>query len=212
MEQLILDTSYQWFTTQGVQSFTMDDIASRLGMSKKTLYRYFVSRQELVEKVANRLATDYEAAMVAIDEKPVDSLGKLLGYIGTVLNYCKKINPVFFSDLRRHYPVQWVELNKTMDNTVGNRIIRTLEAGIQEGQFRGNLHPQLAIAIWQQHMATDFEFAARLTNDYSKDEVFRQALYLFLYGVVTPAAIPALEEALNSFSHNNHEHTQPAAH
>ncbi|MGN6417682.1 MAG: TetR/AcrR family transcriptional regulator, partial [Pseudobacter sp.] len=44
MEQLILDTSYQWFTTQGVQSFTMDDIASRLGMSKKTLYRYFVSR------------------------------------------------------------------------------------------------------------------------------------------------------------------------
>lgn len=207
MEHLILDTSYQWFTTQGVQSFTMDDIASRLGMSKKTLYRYFVSRQELVEKVANRLSSDYEAAMVIVDEKPVDSLRKLLGYIGTVLNYCKKINPVFFSDLRRHYPVQWVELNKSMENTIGSRIIKTLEAGIQEGIFRGNLHPQLVIAIWQQHLATDFEFASRLTNDYSKDEVFRQALYLFLYGVVTPAAIPLLEEELNSFTNNVHEQT-----
>ncbi|MBO9631999.1 MAG: TetR/AcrR family transcriptional regulator [Chitinophagaceae bacterium] len=212
MEQLILDTAYQWFTTQGVQSFTMDDIASRLGMSKKTLYRYFVSRQELVEKVANRLATDYEAAMVLVDEKPVDSLRKLLGYIGTVLNFCKKINPVFFSDLRRHYPVQYIELNKSMESTIGSRIIRTLEAGIQEGLFRGNLHPQLVIAIWQQHMATDFEFASQLTNDYSKDEVFRQALYLFLYGVATPAAIPLLEEELHSFSHNNHEQTVIAHH
>lgn len=207
MEHLILDTSYQWFTTQGVQSFTMDDIASRLGMSKKTLYRYFVSRQELVEKVANRLSSDYETAMVAVDEKPVDSLRKLLGYIGTVLNYCKKINPVFFSDLRRHYPVQWVELNKSMENTIGSRIIKTLEAGIQEGIFRGNLHPQLVIAIWQQHLATDFEFASRLTNDYSKDEVFRQALYLFLYGVVTPAAIPLLDEELSAFTNNAHEQT-----
>jgi AcrR family transcriptional regulator len=212
MEQLILDTAYQWFTTQGVQSFTMDDIASRLGMSKKTLYRYFVSRQELVEKVANRLSSDYEAAMVTVDEKPVDSLRKLLGYIGTVLNYCKKINPVFFTDLRRHYPVQWVELNKSMENTIGLRIIRTLETGIQEGIFRGNLHPQLVIAIWQQHLATDFEFASRLTNDYSKDEVFRQALYLFLYGVVTPAAIPSLEEELSSFTNNTHEQTQLHTH
>ncbi len=74
----------------GVQSFTMDDIASRPGHVEENLYRYFVSRQELVEKVANRLASDYEAAMVTVDEKSVDSLKKLLGYIGTVLNYCKK--------------------------------------------------------------------------------------------------------------------------
>ena len=99
-----------------------------------------------------------------------------------------------------------------MENTIGLRIIRTLETGIQEGIFRGNLHPQLVIAIWQQHLATDFEFASRLTNDYSKDEVFRQALYLFLYGVVTPAAIPSLEEELSSFTNNTHEQTQLHTH
>lgn len=210
MEQLILDTAYQWFMAQGVQAFTMDDIASRLGMSKKTLYRYFVSRQELVELVAKRLADDYEASMDAVDQQPIDSLQKLLGYISSVLKYCKKVNPIFFADLRRHYPIQYVELQRTMDKSLGARIVRVLEAGIQEGTFRGNLHPQLAIALWQQHVATDFEFASQLTNDYSKDEVFRQAMYLFLYGVVAPAAIPALEEAIREFNPNDTEQPQLA--
>ncbi|WEK36993.1 MAG: TetR/AcrR family transcriptional regulator [Candidatus Pseudobacter hemicellulosilyticus] len=199
MEQKILDIAYQLFTTQGIHQFTMDDLAARLGISKKTLYRYFVSRQELVEQVCGRMTDEYEASMEVVDQEELDSLQRLLGYIHPVMGFCKKVTPVFFNDLRRHFPLQWTELQLKLENTVKSRLVKVLENGIQEGYFRGNLHPTLVMAIWQQHLQRDFEFAAMLVNDYSKEEVFRQAIYLFLYGVVAPGAISKLEEELSAY-------------
>ncbi|HUP12230.1 MAG TPA: hypothetical protein VM187_08470, partial [Niastella sp.] len=54
-----------------------------------------------------------------------------------------------------------------------------------------------------QHIRRDFEFAAELVNDYSKDEVFRQAMYLFLYGIIAPEAISSLEDELQQYSLTN---------
>jgi hypothetical protein len=59
------------------------------------------------------------------------------------------------------------------------------------------------VAILQKHIQKDFEFAAELVNDYSKDEIFRQAMYLFLYGIIAPEAIPQLENELQHFNFPN---------
>jgi len=198
MEQVILQTTYQLFTTHGIHQFTMDELANRLGISKKTLYRFFPSRQDLVEQVSNLLSENYLADLQAVDDQKMDSLQRLLGYIGAVVEFCKKTSPVFFSDLRKHYPFQWMELQMKLDQALHARVKRVLETGISEGLIRGNLHPNLVISIWQQHIQTDFEYASKLVNDYSKDEVFRQAMYLFLYGIIAPGAIPRLESELLS--------------
>jgi hypothetical protein len=75
--------------------------------------------------------------------------------------------------------------------------------------FRGSLHPKLIVTLIQQHIKRDFEFAAELVNDYSKDEVFRQGMYLFLYGIIAPEAIPQLEDELKKYSvPNRMAHTE----
>ena len=63
MEQVILQTTFQLFTSKGIHQFTMDELANRLGVSKKTLYRFFPSRQDLVEQVSVQVSDEYEAAM-----------------------------------------------------------------------------------------------------------------------------------------------------
>ena len=88
----------------------------------------------------------------------------------------------------------------TLNNFIAQRLLKVLEHGIVEGVFRGSLHPQLIVALLQQHIQKDFEFAAELVTDYSKDEVFRQAMYLFLYGIIAPGAIPRLENELQQYS------------
>ncbi len=178
----------------------MDDLSAQLGISKKTLYRFYPSRQELVDQVCKRVADDNEAAMQPWDADGISNLNKLVGLISNVVVFCKTISPDFFTDLRRHYPVQYIELNLKLEESLRSRILRLLEDGIQEGVFRNSLHPALVISIWQQHLQKDFEYAAQLVNDYSKDEVFRQAVYLFLYGIIAPAAIPTLEALMLEFN------------
>ena len=196
MEQQILDTVHQVFTTNSISRYTMDDLSAQMGISKKTLYRFYASRQELVDQVCNRVADEYEASMKPWDDAGISNLKKLLGLISNVVGFCKRVSPDFFQDLRRHYPVQYIELNLKLEQTLTGRIQQLLQAGVQEGVFRNSLHPALVMSIWQQHLQKDFEYAAQLVNDYSKDEVFRQAVSLFLYGIIAPAAIAEMEELL----------------
>jgi AcrR family transcriptional regulator len=199
MEQLILDTVHQVFTTNSISRYTMDDLSAQLGISKKTLYRFYASRQELVDQVCNRVADEYEASMKPWDDAGISNLKKLLGLISNIVGFCKRVSPDFFQDLRRHYPVQYIELNLKLEQTLTGRIQQLLQAGVQEGVFRNSLHPALVMSIWQQHLQKDFEYAAQLVNDYSKDEVFRQAVYLFLYGIIAPASIAEMEELLAAY-------------
>jgi AcrR family transcriptional regulator len=184
----ILQTVFRLFTTQGIQLFTMDEIAARLGISKKTLYRFFASRHQAMEEA---------------DTANTDNLQRVLGYMAANVHFCKKNSHVFFADLQKHYPAEYTNLTNNLNSITEPRLLKVLEQGIVEGVFRGSLHPQLIVTILQQHVKKDFEFAAELVNDYSKDEVFRQAMYLFLYGIIAPEAIPRLEIELAKYSFSN---------
>lgn len=202
-ETLILQTAYQLFTTQGIQLFTMDEIAARLAISKKTLYRFFTSRHDLVQQVCTLVADTYNQAMTAAGNEDLGNLQRVLRYMAVNVDFCKKNCPAFFTDLQKHYPAENTRLINTLHNITQPRILQVLEQGIVEGVFRGSLHPKLVVALLQQHVQSDFEFAGELVNDYSKDEVFRQAMYLFLYGIIAPEAIPQLENELKQYSLTN---------
>jgi TetR/AcrR family transcriptional regulator, cholesterol catabolism regulator len=202
-EVIILQTVFHLFTTQGIQLFTMDDIAAKLGVSKKTLYRFFTSRHDLVQQVCALAAANFNHSIEEADKTAVNNLRRVLSYMTVNVNFCKTTSPAFFTDLQKHYPAESVALVNKLNNIIHSRILKVLEQGIVEGVFRGSLHPELVVAILQQHIKKDFEFAAELVNDYSKDEVFRQAMYLFLYGIIAPEAIPQLETELQHFTFPN---------
>ncbi|WP_205510675.1 TetR/AcrR family transcriptional regulator [Longitalea arenae] len=202
-EIIILETAFRLFTTQGIQLFTMDDIASRLAISKKTLYRFFTSRHDLVQQVCRQVAGNYNQSMAAAENADINNLQRVLRYMAVNVDFCKKTCPAFFTDLQKHYPAESAWLVNSMNNTIQSRLVKVLEQGIIEGMFRGSLHPKLVVSILQQHIQKDFEFAAELVNDYSKDEVFRQAMYMFLYGIIAPEAVPQLENELAKYSFSN---------
>jgi AcrR family transcriptional regulator len=199
----ILQTVFRLFTTQGIHLFTMDDIAAKLAISKKTLYRFFSSRHHLVQQVCKQAATDYNQRMAEAENAETGYLQRILAYLAVNVDFCKKTNVAFFTDLQKHYPAEYITLTNEINNGTGPRLLKVLEQGIVEGVFRGSLHPSLVVTIIQQHIKRDFEFAAELVNDYSKEEVFRQAQYLFLYGIIAPAAIPQLETELQRVSYYN---------
>jgi len=207
-EHIILQTAFRLFTTHGIQAYTMDDIASQLAISKKTLYRFFTSRHDLVQQVCKQVATEYNQDMEEA-EKTAGNLQRILAYMAVNVAFCKKTSPAFFSDLQKHYPAENAALTDKLNSITEPRLLKVLEQGIVEGVFRGSLHPKLIVSLIQQHVKKDFEFAAQLVNDYSKEEVFRQAQYMFLYGIIAAEAIPQLDIELSKHSVANRlEHTE----
>ena len=53
MKNKILEKSKELFLNLGFKSVTMDEIATSLGVSKKTIYKYFKNKTELVDAVTH---------------------------------------------------------------------------------------------------------------------------------------------------------------
>ena len=57
MKEKIIDAAIEEFTRNGLK-FTMSDLAKRLGISKKTIYTFFDSKQSVLIAIADRYALD----------------------------------------------------------------------------------------------------------------------------------------------------------
>ena len=58
MREKIIDTAIEEFTRNGLK-FTMNDVAKALGISKKTIYTVFESKQDVLMAIADRYARDF---------------------------------------------------------------------------------------------------------------------------------------------------------
>ena len=76
MKNNILNISSQLFLEIGFKNVTMDDIAEKMGISKKTIYSYFKNKYELVkestklifENACNDIERIKKSAMQPIEE------------------------------------------------------------------------------------------------------------------------------------------------
>ena len=65
MNQKIIETATEMFLTHGFKSVTMDEISSKMGISKKTIYHHFENKNDLVEATTLRL---FETISKGVDE------------------------------------------------------------------------------------------------------------------------------------------------
>ena len=88
MREKIIDTAIEEFTRNGLK-FTMNDVAKALGISKKTIYTVFESKQDVLMAIADRYARDFTDMRQEIEaDTELDTLEKLerLAQAGVDLN------------------------------------------------------------------------------------------------------------------------------
>ncbi|MEB3906351.1 TetR/AcrR family transcriptional regulator [Mycobacterium ulcerans] len=63
LDRTILDTAHAVFETYGVRRANIEDVATRAGVSRSTIYRRFPTKDELFERVVRREAELFFAAL-----------------------------------------------------------------------------------------------------------------------------------------------------
>lgn len=116
--------------------FTMGELAKQLGMSTKTLYGYFPSKDVLI-------ATILHEAIVELQEKEKDIMGNPDLTTLDKLKQCLILIPTDFqfiglnliTELQRYYPDQWKTLDQFLNKQWGN-ITELFHEGINQGWLR----------------------------------------------------------------------------
>jgi AcrR family transcriptional regulator len=136
----ILSTCAEMFLTLGFKSVTMDDIAQKLGISKKTLYTHFPNKETLVNACVFYFFDYVTAEIRKITEKtstPIEELYEIKLFMMQLIKN-EKISPQF--QLKKFYPEIFKALQEKQMAFMVERMSNSLEKGVALGLFRSSLN------------------------------------------------------------------------
>src|SRR4051812_41214546 len=132
----ILSASIELFSQYGFKTITMDDIARRAGISKKTLYQHFANKQEVVNESViwyKNQMTENCAGMLSNAENAIEAMVRLLAFFD---NMHKRMNPMALFEMQRFFP----EAYKTFRDLLVEKDVVLIRSnilqGIKEGLYR----------------------------------------------------------------------------
>ena len=114
----------------------MDDIAVRLGCSKKTLYTYFKDRKDLVFKVVSADMKKHESAVLKTVSENLHPIDELFKINDISVNKIKTIHPSAQYDLKKYYPKSWEIFDRNNKQLTYKICIKNLKKGIKVGCYR----------------------------------------------------------------------------
>ena len=191
----ILKVATREFTTIGVKSVKMDDIARKLKISKRTLYEIYDNKEQLLlESVARRIH-EFDATLERFDssgEKQVIDI--LLEFYRLQMEELRDMNPVYYEDLHKYPRVMSFLEQVNKEHKAHSKDF--FKRGVLEGYFRNDFNYELISLLGNNVMQNVME--SKLYNTYSLQDIFRNVVMLFIRGLCTAKGIQELDRQLES--------------
>lgn len=137
----------QKFFSGGFYKTTMDEISSELRVSKKTLYKYFPSKDDLVrETIMNHIGgvANKVTVIVESDEPTAAKFKKIIGIIAAAL---APESELFWDEFKEHMTNHWEEIERFREIQIRKNFGKLFSDGISEGIMRP-YPPELTITIF----------------------------------------------------------------
>jgi AcrR family transcriptional regulator len=148
MKEKIIAKATEMFLKLGFKSITMDDIASEMCISKKTIYKYFINKEILIAEsteVMHRTVHEIIESVIARNYNPIKENFEIRK-IFTKIFHTTETSPLY--QLKKHYPEIY---QKVISEELheGIRFLRhNLEKGIREGWYRSDINVDVACKLY----------------------------------------------------------------
>src|ERR1700759_2287841 len=138
MRQEILDTSLQRFLKFGIRKMTIQKLVAPLGISTKTVYKYFSDKEDLLKAC---LSVHYARLLEGIPdwENQTDAVQAMQNLWQKAVDTDFGTNHLFYQDLNYYYPELQDEILLRHRKKISGALILILQNGIEEGLFRKDL-------------------------------------------------------------------------
>lgn len=181
----ILEKAEQLMLERGYSRVTMDELASSLRMSKKTLYRFFSSKEMLGEAVlSSSFARLGQEQAAILQDTRLDFSEKLRRFVQLLTGRYGRAATVL-RDIQREAPSLWQRLLELRREAVQLRFGALLSEGVRAGAFRPDVEPRLVIRVLLTVVDQMMRPEVLEELEMSPPEVFSGILGVVLEGIHT---------------------------
>jgi AcrR family transcriptional regulator len=181
---------------EGFYKTTMDEVASELGMSKKTIYKFFPSKDDLVMAIAKHFMNVMKSKIVPAlntDKNAIEKLAELINILATASD---KISTKRMEEMKRHFPEIWNEIDRFRTKMMFENITKIINQGKDEGLFID--YPTsiiMTILVVSVRSIVNPDFI--LNNSFSIIEGARFTFNIIIGGIVTEKGSKVFNQTIN---------------
>ena len=193
MKEKIIYKSQELFLTLGFKNVTMDDIASALGISKKTIYTHFSNKTELVSAVTFSVLEQIYLGIEQINKKAINPIEELYDIKMFLINYLKNERVSAQYQLKKYYPKIFDQLQIKKFKKMHSSVENSLKKGVELNLFRSEIDTAFISRVYFVGMTGIRDTSVFSETMFDKNYLMESYLEYHLRAIVTESGLQLLD-------------------
>lgn len=182
----IKQKAHELFMQFGLKSVSMDDIATKLGISKKTIYQFYADKDDLVDEVIKSLLQHSESCCNRDVTAAANAVHEIFLAMDFIMEAFRSMNPSLLFDMQKYYPAAFQKFLKHKNDYLFGVIKQNLQRGIKEELYRGDLKVEVLARFRVESMMLPFNPEFHTKVKHSLATIEQEITLHFLFGMVSP--------------------------
>ncbi len=194
IQERIAQKAYDLFLQYGIRSISMDEIAARLGISKKTIYQFFADKDALVDSVIDIVVQTNESECYGCRLECENPVHEVFIAKDIVQEMLRTMNPTIMYDLQKYHPAAFKKISDHKNKFLYKQIKENIEKGIELQLYRADVNVEI---LARYRLATTFMLFSPdffPPGKHKPDIIMEEISIHFLYGLATPKGIKLIQK------------------
>lgn len=181
----------------GIRSVTMDDVASEFGISKKTLYKYFTDKANLVAEVVDYFLTNPDLDLSSMNrQNAIDSTFTIRKHVAHILKF---YNNNIEYELKRSYPDLYKKVHETKRKRIFENTLENLKQGMEQNLYRKDLDPYFIAKLQVGRIIYTLNPDYGIFEEYEVSSLafFDSMMNYHMHAICTPKGLDYYKKQLN---------------
>ena len=176
----------------------MDDLARELGISKKTIYKFFGDKNDLIRSIIEMKTEMDKAICMNCTQHSENAIDELFNVSQLVVEHLTNINPTVFYDLRKYHPDAWAVMDKHKWQFVLSMIQENISRGIDEGLYRLEIRPEIIGRLYVSATEAVLDASIFQWPEFKFQQVFIEMVQFHLFGMVSEKGRKYLQQKIEN--------------
>ena len=177
----------------GVRNFTVEDIAKTLFISKKTIYKFFPTKDKLIESIVDYIISHVETHFKSTLKKNISPVAKFHELINYALNQLGRFQLQRMADMKARYPNIWQKIEAFREQCQKDIITVFMEAKA-ENLVHAELDLQAASPILLKMINAIFQPEFLIQNNLTPPQAVETYYHMISSGIFTAKGQEELDQ------------------
>ena len=192
-ETHILEEGFEEIADIGVRSFTIDSFSKRIKMSKKTIYKFFPTKENLICAIMHFIFNRINSAFKEVMHKEPNPAVQFIKIMETIAKFAGRTPVNKVSELKSLYPEIWKEI-ESFRLSHQDDFYTILRNAQKQRLARDDINMKSAAIVYINTINSTFQPEFFLKNDLPISETIRGFVQVVARGIFTPEGLEAIKK------------------